>query len=65
MARKIVIIGAHAAGTDAASAARKTDRTAEITMITDQKVAGYSPCGIPFVIGRHIKSFDDLIVFPP
>jgi len=64
MARKILIIGAHAAGTDAASAARKTDRTAEITMITDQKVAGYSPCGIPFVIGRHIKSFDDLIVFP-
>jgi len=65
MARKIVIIGAHAAGTDAASAARKTDRSAEITLITDQSVAGYSPCGIPFVIGGHIASFEDLIVFPP
>jgi len=65
MARKIVIIGAHAAGTDAASAARKTDRSAEITLITDQSVAGYSPCGIPFVLGRHISSFEDLIVFPP
>ncbi|KYH42127.1 MAG: NADH oxidase [Candidatus Bathyarchaeota archaeon B63] len=65
MARKIVIIGAHAAGTDAASAARKTDRHAEITLITDQDVAGYSPCGIPFVIGGHIPSFEDLIVFPP
>ena len=65
MARKIIIIGAHAAGTDAASAARKTDRSAEITVITNQKVAGYSPCGIPFVLGRHISSFEDLIVFPP
>jgi len=65
MARKIVIIGAHAAGTDAASAARKTDRSAEITLITSQKVAGYSPCGIPFVLGRHISTFEDLVVFPP
>ena len=63
--RKIVIIGAHAAGTDAASAARKTDRSAEITLITNRKVAGYSPCGIPFVLGRHISSFEELIVFPP
>jgi len=65
MVKKIVIIGAHAAGTDAASAARKTDRSAEITIITDQSVAGYSPCGIPFVLGGHISSFEDLIVFPP
>ena len=65
MPRRIVIIGAHAAGVDAASAARKTDRTSEITLITTQSKAGYSPCGIPFVLGRHIPSFDELIVFPP
>jgi NADH oxidase (H2O2-forming) len=65
MAKRIVIIGAHAAGTDAASAARKTDRSAEITIVTDQSVAGYSPCGIPFVLGGHIPSFEDLVVFPP
>jgi len=64
MPRRIVIIGAHAAGVDAASAARRTDRTAEITLITEQKQAGYSPCGIPFVLGRHIPSFDKLVVFP-
>jgi len=63
--RRIVIIGAHAAGVDAASAARKTDRTAEITLITDEKYAGYSRCGLPFVIGGHIPSFSNLIVFPP
>ncbi|MEA2089767.1 MAG: FAD-dependent oxidoreductase [Thermoproteota archaeon] len=65
MPRKIVIIGAHAAGVDAASATRKTDRKAEITLITKQKKPGYSPCGIPFVLGGHIPSFDNLVVFPP
>ena len=64
MPRKIVIIGAHAAAVDAASAARKTDRTAEITLITTEKHAGYSRCGIPFVIGGHIPKFTDLIVYP-
>jgi NADH oxidase (H2O2-forming) len=64
MTRKIVIIGAHAAGLDAASAARKTDRTAEITLITKEDKAAYSRCGLPFVLGGQIKSFDDLVVFP-
>jgi NADH oxidase (H2O2-forming) len=65
MPKRIVIIGAHAAGVDAAAAARKTDRTAQITLLTTQKKPGYSPCGIPFVLGEHIPSFDKLIVFPP
>ncbi|MEM3626796.1 MAG: FAD-dependent oxidoreductase [Candidatus Bathyarchaeia archaeon] len=65
MPKRIVIIGAHAAGVDAASAARKTDRTAEITLITEEKNAGYSRCGLPFVIGGQIPSFSNLIVFPP
>ncbi|TET65190.1 NADH oxidase [Candidatus Bathyarchaeota archaeon] len=64
MPGRIVIIGAHAAGLDAAAAARKTDRTAEISLITTQKRAGYSPCGIPFVLGGHISSFSKLVVFP-
>jgi len=64
MTRKIVIIGAHAAGLDAASAARKTDRTAEITLITKEKKPAYSRCGLPFVLGRHIATFNDLVVFP-
>jgi NADH oxidase (H2O2-forming) len=65
MPRRIVIIGAHAAGVDAASAARKTNRTAEITLMTKQKRPGYSPCGIPYVLGGHISNFEDLVLFPP
>ena len=65
MAKRIIIIGANAAGVEAASAARKKDRTAEITLITQEKTAGYSRCGLPFVIGGQIPSFKDLIVYPP
>src|SRR4030067_1490209 len=64
MPRRIVVIGAHAAGVDAASAARKTDCTAEIILITEEEHAGYSRCGLPFVLGGQIPSFSSLIVFP-
>lgn len=64
MVRRIIVIGANAAGVEAASAARKKDRTAEITLITQEKTAGYSRCGLPFVIGGQIPSFKDLIVYP-
>ncbi len=63
MPKKILVIGAHAAGVDAAAAARKTDRTAEITLLTKERYTGYSRCGLPFVLGGHIASFHDLIVF--
>jgi NADH oxidase (H2O2-forming) len=65
MPKRIIIIGAHAAGVDAASAARKTDRQAEITLITEEPHCGYSRCGLPFVIGGQIPSFPSLIVFSP
>lgn len=65
MPKRIVIIGAHAGGVDAASAARKTDRQADITIITEEQHPGYSRCGLPFVIGGQIPNFKDLIVFPP
>lgn len=64
MPRKIVIIGANAAGVDAAVAVRKTDRTAEITLITKENKGAYSRCGIPYVLGGQIPSFDSLLVYP-
>jgi NADH oxidase (H2O2-forming) len=65
MVRRIIIVGANASGVEAASAARKKDRAAEITLITQEKTAGYSRCGLPFVIGGQIPSFKNLIVYPP
>jgi len=65
MARRVIVVGANASGVEAASAARKKDRTAEITLITLEKNAGYSRCGLPFVLGGQIPDFKDLIVYPP
>ena len=65
MVRRIIVVGANASGVEAASAARKKDRTAEITLLTLEKNAGYSRCGLPFVIGGQIPAFRDLIVYPP
>jgi NADH oxidase (H2O2-forming) len=65
MARRILIIGANAAGLEAASSARKTDREAEITLVTDEPHLAYSRCGLPYVLAGEIPSFQDLIVFPP
>ncbi|KYH41003.1 MAG: NADH oxidase [Candidatus Bathyarchaeota archaeon B26-2] len=59
-----MIIGANAAGTDAASAARKTDRKAEIILLTKEDKGAYSRCGLPFVLDGHIPSFENLIVYP-
>jgi NADH oxidase (H2O2-forming) len=65
MSRSIVIIGVNAAGSSAASAARKTDRGAEITLIESDKYPAYSRCGLPYVLSGQIKNFEDLMVFPP
>ncbi len=65
MPRRIAIIGANAAGIDAASAARKTDRESEITLITHEPYPAYSRCGLPYVLAKEIPQFEDLIVFPP
>lgn len=64
MSRKIVVIGANSAGIEAAIMARKTDRDAEITVVTDESVPTYSRCGLPFVLSGKIQSFEKLIVYP-
>ncbi len=65
MPRKIVIVGANAAGAEAAVAARKTDREAEIILVNKEDTRTYSRCGLPFVLGGQIPSFENLIVYPP
>lgn len=65
MPGRIVIVGANAAGVDAASAARKTDRAAQITLFERESRGAYSRCGLPFVLGGHIPAFENLVVYPP
>jgi len=54
---RIVIIGAVAAGTSAATAARRNDKNAEIVIYEKSKYISYAGCGMPYYIS---KVFDDL-----
>ena len=65
MPKRIVIIGANAAGVSAAAFARKTDRKAEIILIEKDKYAAYSRCGLPFAIAGEVSSLEDLVLYPP
>ncbi len=59
---KIVVIGGGPAGIGAAGAALGTDPTAQMDVFTEFEDAAYSPCGIPFVHGKEIDSFQRLFL---
>ncbi|MBO7719945.1 MAG: FAD-dependent oxidoreductase [Methanosphaera sp.] len=61
----IVIIGGGASGLTTASNIRKFDDNSQIIVFTTQKHVAYSPCAIPYVIGGHIDSFNDIIMHRP
>jgi len=62
MPRVIVIVGGSAAGMGAAGAAQQVDPDARIIVYTELADVAYSPCGIPYVHGKEIDSFDRLIL---
>lgn len=64
MTRKILIIGCGTAGAAATLMARKTDRTAEITIIQNESLPEYSRCGLPYTINRKIPQLEDVIIHP-
>ncbi len=59
---KIVVIGGGAAGLGAAGAAKGANPEAEMVLYTEFEDVAYSPCGIPFVHGKEITSFDSLFL---
>ena len=64
MVRRIVIVGGGCGGATAAQFARKTDRTAEITIIEREPYPQYSRCGLPYGISGIIPDFANLIEAP-
>jgi NADH oxidase (H2O2-forming) len=62
-ARRIIIIGCGAGGGTSAQFARKTDRTASITIFEKGKYPQYSKCGLPYAIAGTVPTFHDLIEF--
>lgn len=59
---KLVIIGCGSGGLPIASALKKHGADYDITIFTRDTDIAYSPCGIPFVLGGEIASFDDLLM---
>jgi len=59
---RLIIIGAVAAGTSAATKARRNDGSAEITIYESDQDISYSACGLPYYIGGEL---DDLEVLTP
>jgi NADH oxidase (H2O2-forming) len=60
--RKTVIIGGGAAGIGAAGGVKAADPQNEVVVYTEFEDVGYSPCGIPYVHGREIDTFERLFL---
>jgi len=61
MARNIVVIGSGAAGLTAASAAKRTDPEARVTVFTEDEHIAYSPCVIPWVLEGKM-AWNDIVM---
>ena len=63
--KRIVVIGGVAAGTSAASKAKRIDPEADVKIIQEESIVSYGACGIPYVIEGIINNFEELIERPP
>ena len=62
MPHRTVVIGGGAAGIGAAGGVKAADPANEVVVYTEFEDVGYSPCGIPYVHGREIETFDVLFL---
>ena len=63
MALRVVVVGGGAAGIGAAGTVRQLAKDdASVTVYTEYEDVGYSPCGIPYVHGREISTFQNLFL---
>lgn len=58
---RIVIIGAVAAGTSAATKARRNNQDAEIVIYERDSNISYSGCGMPYYISGEIEDYCDIV----
>lgn len=62
MPHKILVVGGGAAGIGAAGGVKAADPGNEVVVYTQFEDVGYSPCGIPYVHGREIDTFQSLFL---
>ncbi len=61
----ICVIGGGAAGISAASMAKRTNPDAKVICLTEFEDVAYSPCGVPYVLGKEIPEFERLFLAGP
>ncbi|WP_224956849.1 FAD-dependent oxidoreductase [Geomonas subterranea] len=64
MNKRIVVIGANAAGAKAAAKARRIDPRAEIVVLDRGNFISYGACGIPYYVSDTVKELKDLMSTP-
>ena len=64
MPRRVLVIGGGAAGVSAASAARRADPTAEVTVLERGPFPSYGVCGLPYYLGGVVAEAESLIAYP-
>ncbi|MEP6527814.1 MAG: FAD-dependent oxidoreductase [Nocardioidaceae bacterium] len=62
MPHTTLVIGGGAAGIGAAGGVKAADPSNEVVVYTEFEDVGYSPCGIPYVHGKEIDSFERLFL---
>src|SRR5688572_32891570 len=62
---RICVVGGGAAGISAASMAKRTNPDSTVIICTEFEDVAYSPCGIPYVLGREIPDFERLFLAGP
>lgn len=64
MTKRLVVVGGGAAGMSAASAARRTDRELEITVLESGPFPSYGVCGIPYYLSGVVPDAQSLVSYP-
>lgn len=62
--KKILVIGAVAAGLKSAAKARRCDSRAQITVLEKGEMISYAACGMPYVVSGDIDSIQNLLTTP-
>ena len=65
MGERLIVIGGDAGGMAAATQARRRRPDMEIIALERGRWTSYSACGIPYLVGGDVVSFDDLVVRTP
>jgi NADPH-dependent 2,4-dienoyl-CoA reductase/sulfur reductase-like enzyme len=62
---RLVVVGGVAAGTKAASRARRVDPEAEVTVYQEEPEPSISECGLPYLLSGVVDERDDLVSRTP